>query len=291
MTSIAERPIGSPSPASESAGRELRGFPVTPAIEVEGVSHRFRGRTGDVLAIEQVDLAVPPGQLLAILGPSGCGKSTLLRALSGLLEPTAGQVYLAGEAPAAARVKHGIGWLAQDDGLLPWLNVADNVGLPGRVGSRRAQVRPGAVADLLAAVGLADSARRYPHELSGGMRQRAALARALVAEPAFLFLDEPFASLDELTRERLGDLLVDVRAAHRPTTLLVTHSIVEAVRLADRVLVMSPRPAQVVADVAIDLPWPRRYDQPGFGTLVQTLKGWLNLDAAEYGASSALLGV
>jgi NitT/TauT family transport system ATP-binding protein len=182
-------------------------------------------------------------------------------------------------------VSHGIGWLAQDDGLLPWLNVADNVGVPGRVGGRRRQVRPGAVSDLLSAVGLADSARRYPHELSGGMRQRAALARALVAEPAFLFLDEPFASLDELTRERLGDLLVDIRATRRPTTLLVTHSVIEAVRLADRVLVMSPRPARVVADVAIDLAWPRRYDQAGFGALVQTLKGWLNLDAAGYGLS------
>ena len=114
------------------------------------------------------------------------------------------------------------------------------------------------------------------------MRQRAALARALVAEPALLFLDEPFASLDEITRERLGDLLLDVRAARRPTTLLVTHSVVEAVRLADRVLVLSPRPARVVADVEITLDRPRRYDQPGFGALVQSLKTDLAANGARH---------
>ena len=291
MTTLTECHGSAPALSQWGGGRGVGPSRVTPAIEVRGVSHRFRGRTGDVLAIEHVDLDVPPGQLLAILGPSGCGKSTLLRALSGLLEPTGGHVDLAGEAPAAARTTHGIGWLAQDDGLLPWLNVADNVGLPRRVGGRRGQVRPGAVEDLLGAVGLADSARRYPHELSGGMRQRAALARALVARPAFLFLDEPFASLDELTRERLGDLLLDIRASQRPTTLLVTHSVVEAVRLADRVLVMSPRPARVVADVAIDLPWPRRYDQTGFGPLVQTLKDWLSGDAPTIPEPPLLVGV
>jgi NitT/TauT family transport system ATP-binding protein len=229
---------------------------------------------------------VPAGELLAIVGPSGCGKSTLLRILSGLVEPTAGEALLAGEPPVAARVAHGIGWLAQDDGLLPWLNVAENVGLPGRVGRRRSRVQSGSVDTVLEQVGLADSAKRYPHELSGGMRQRTALARALVAEPSFLFLDEPFASLDELNRERLGELLLDVRAARRPTTLLVTHSIVEAVRLADRVLVLSPHPARVVADVPVDLAPPRRYDQAGFGALVQSLKARLGQDAAP----SAVIG-
>jgi NitT/TauT family transport system ATP-binding protein len=174
--------------------------------------------------------------------------------------------------------------LAQDDGLLPWLTVADNVGLPGRVGRRRNSVRAGAILSILDEVGLADSASRYPHELSGGMRQRAALARALVAEPQFLFLDEPFASLDEITRERLGDLLLDVRADRRPTTLLVTHSVIEAVRLADRVLVLSPRPARVVADVEIDLDRPRRYDQPRFGALVQSLQADLRANGGHRNA-------
>jgi NitT/TauT family transport system ATP-binding protein len=249
---------------------------MAPAVEAFDIGHVFRGRDGvEVPAIERVDLQIQPGDLVALLGPSGCGKSTLLRILSGLIQPTRGTVSLAGAPPAVARAGEGIGWLAQDDGLLPWLDVAGNVGLAGRVGRRRAAVGPDGVEEMLAEVGLADSARRFPHELSGGMRQRAALARALVAEPALLFLDEPFASLDEITRERLGDLLLALRgvgAARRPTTLLVTHSIVEAVRLADRVLVFSARPARVVADVEVRLDRPRRYDQPGFGSLVQSLK-------------------
>jgi NitT/TauT family transport system ATP-binding protein len=257
---------------SSDAGRPVP----SPAVEALGVQHRYPGRDGTAVeAIAGIDLQVAAGELVALLGPSGCGKSTLLRIVSGLIQPSGGTVALSGAVPAEARADRGIGWLAQDDGLLPWLNVADNVGLSGRVGRRRGAVRPGAVERMLGQVGLADSARRFPHELSGGMRQRAALARALVSEPRFLFLDEPFASLDEITRERLGDLLLAVRESQPPTTLLVTHSVVEAVRLADRVLVLSPRPARIVADLEIRLSWPRRYDQPGFGTLVQSLKSEL----------------
>jgi NitT/TauT family transport system ATP-binding protein len=259
-------------------GRSPRSTAVAPppAVEAVGISHTFIGRDQiAVPAIDGVDLRIETGALVALLGPSGCGKSTLLRIVSGLIAPTRGMVSLAGAPPAVARAGQGIGWLAQDDGLLPWLNVARNVGLPGRVGRRRDGVTSSSVAEMLAEVGLADSAGRYPHELSGGMRQRAALARALVSEPGVLFLDEPFASLDEITRERLGDLLLAVRASRRPTTLLVTHSVVEAVRLADRVLVLSPRPARIVADVEIRLERPRRYDQPGFGSLVQSLKAEL----------------
>jgi NitT/TauT family transport system ATP-binding protein len=243
------------------------------AIAARGVGHVYRGRDGGLVpAVDSVDLTVWRGELVALLGPSGCGKSTLLRILSGLIAPTRGSVSLGGSAPAEARATHGIGWLAQDDGLLPWRNVSENVGLAGRVGKRRDAVYPGAIEAMLREVGLTEAARQYPHELSGGMRQRAALARALVSQPELLFLDEPFASLDELTRERLGDLLLTVRTARRPTTVLVTHSVVEAVRLADRVLVFSPRPARVVAAVPIEEPRPRQYDDPRFGRLVQHLK-------------------
>jgi ABC-type nitrate/sulfonate/bicarbonate transport system ATPase subunit len=288
-----------------------------------------------VYALEPIDLQIEAGSFVAMLGPSGCGKTTLLRIVSGLLEATGGQVWLAGASPAAARQRRAIGWLAQDDGLLPWRRVLDNVALPLRLAGEHSTA---AAADLLRRVGLDGSGRQYPHELSGGMRQRVALARALVARPPFLLLDEPFAHLDELTRERLGDLLLDLRAevtapprpaphhslsppptfsgeaptfseeaatfsreaptfsreaptfsreaatfsreaatfsrerARPPTTLLVTHSVIEAVRLADRVVVLSAPPGRLVADVEVGLARPRHEDQPGFGSLVRSLK-------------------
>lgn len=292
-----------------------------PAIRVRGVWHAYRARTGrSIPALAPLDLEVPRGELVAILGPSGCGKTTLLRILSGLLAPSGGEVRLGGTSPALACQRRAVGWLAQDDGLLSWRSVADNVALPLRLGGMAAS-QTERIAEALAQVGLADSGSLYPYELSGGMRQRAALARALVAEPPFLFLDEPFAHLDELTRERLGEVLLsaircgsegtlrsDLRPAAyadaldtdltasrllsrqvrqptdpgalldggdrvaRPTTVLVTHSVEEAVRLADRVLVLSDRPARVCLDEPLHLDHPRREDQPGFGVRVRHLK-------------------
>jgi NitT/TauT family transport system ATP-binding protein len=278
-----------------------RSTAAAPGIELRGVTHRYAGQSGAVYALEPIDLEVEAGSFVAILGPSGCGKTTLLRIVSGLLESTGGQVWLAGESPAVARRRRAIGWLAQEDGLLPWRRVLDNVALPLRLAGDHSTA---AAAELLRRVGLDGGGRQYPHELSGGMRQRVALARALVARPPFLLLDEPFAHLDELTRERLGDLLLELRAevadvsslprsatraaasphgqalASRhavdapqpPTTLLVTHSVIEAVRLADRVVVLSARPGRIVADVVVDVTRPRREDQSGFGSLVRSLK-------------------
>jgi NitT/TauT family transport system ATP-binding protein len=286
---------------ADSAAIRRRSTDAAPGIELRGVTHRYAGQSGAVYALEPLDLEVEAGSFVAILGPSGCGKTTLLRIVSGLLESTGGQVCLAGESPAVARRRRAIGWLAQEDGLLPWRRVLDNVALPLWLAGEHSTA---AAAELLRRVGLDGGGRQYPHELSGGMRQRVALARALVARPPFLLLDEPFAHLDELTRERLGDLLLDLRAEvadvsrlprsatrsaasphgqalaspyavdapRPPTTLLVTHSVIEAVRLADRVVVLSARPGRIVADVVVDVTRPRREDQSGFGALVRSLK-------------------
>jgi NitT/TauT family transport system ATP-binding protein len=243
------------------------------SVLARGVKHAYETRTGTIGALDGIDVAIRHGELVALLGPSGCGKSTFLRILSGLLTPSEGEVLLAGEAPSVANRRYGMGWLAQDDGLLPWRSVGANVALALQLGGQDgARPNDERVCSILERVGLADSLRRFPHELSGGMRQRAALARAIVSSPAFLFLDEPFANLDELIRERLGELLIDVRRAIRPTTLLVTHSVTEAVRLADRVVVFSPRPGRIVSEMAITLSQPRSYDQPGFGATAEQLK-------------------
>jgi NitT/TauT family transport system ATP-binding protein len=255
------------------------------AIDLRGVAHRYVGRSGLTHALGQIDLSIERGTFIAVLGPSGCGKTTLLRAISGLLVPSSGEVLLGGEPPVQARKRRAIGWLAQDDGLLAWLSVAENVGLPLRLSGESAVRRLFArrqrrdTDEILRRVGLEGTGRRYPHELSGGMRQRVALARALVARPSFLLLDEPFAHLDELIRERLGQLLLELRAQQPPTTVLVTHSTLEAVRLADRVVVLDGRPGRVVLDVRVALGQPRHEDQAGFGGLVRELKATLGISA------------
>ena len=245
---------------------------VSDAIALDAVSHTYAGEDRRRSRRCATRSDHPRGQFVVILGPSGCGKTTLLRIMSGLLEPAAGRVLLGGSPPDVARRHRAIGWLAQDDGLLPWRNVLDNVELPLRIARHNDRA---AALEILERVGLSSAARQYPHELSGGMRQRAALARALVARPPFLFLDEPFAHLDELTRERLGELVLDLRTQSSdepPTTVLVTHSVAEAVRLADRVLVLSERPASAVVDLVVDVPQPRREDAPEFGSLLRVLK-------------------
>ncbi len=225
------------------------------SITLREVHHaHVEAGTGEVIAtVAGIDLDVQPGEIVALLGPSGCGKSTLLKLVAGMLTPAAGQV-LCGGAPVADIGPERV--LVQQDGaLFPWLSVEDNVAFgPRRLGRSTAHV-PG----LLARLGLADAARRYPAELSGGMRQRAALARALAVAPSVLLLDEPFGALDALAREQLQDALEAtwLGAEARPTILLVTHSAEEAVRLADRVVVLTPRPARVRAVVRVEAPRPR----------------------------------
>ncbi len=222
---------------------------------MRGVQVTFTlGRT-TVTALGPLDLDVAASSFVAIVGPSGCGKSTLLRAIAGLVAPTGGEVRVADEAPRELVACHELGIAFQEHALLPWLSVRENIALPFRLAKR--PVDRARVDELIALVGLAEFAAARPRQLSGGMRQRVAIARALVLHPRVLLLDEPFGALDAVTRRQLNVELQRIWSAERITTILVTHDIDEAVFLADRVIVMTPRPGTIRRDVAIDLPRPR----------------------------------
>ena len=213
-----------------------------------------------VRALDGVTLSVTLGKILAVVGGSGCGKSTLLRAISGLDPPTTGRVSLGGTLIAAPHPK--IGMVFQEPRLLPWLTVADNVGF-GLAGLSR-PVRERRVAAQLDRVGLYEKAGVWPRELSGGQAQRVAIARALVTRPEVLLLDEPFSALDAFTRTDLQDHLLDLWGELKPTLLVVTHDVDEAIVLGDRMVVMRPRPGRVLEEIAVDLPRPRDRQSAAF---------------------------
>lgn len=216
----------------------------------------FPSRQGDVSALEDVSFGVRPGEFLCIVGPSGCGKTTLLRLLSGLLLPDRGEVLFNGETLTTPRPE--IGLVFQKANLMPWRTVRENVQLPleidGRANTPEAEQ---AVRHALKLVGLTEFSSSYPHELSGGMQQRVAIARTLVHQPQVLLLDEPFGALDALTRENLNLQLANLWRELGATVVMVTHNIREAVFLADRVLVLSPRPGRLTAAIPVDIPRPR----------------------------------
>jgi len=221
-------------------------------ITLSGVTKSFGAPGRRIEAVASTDLVLKGGTTTALVGPSGCGKSTLLRLIAGLDLPTEGRISIGDEIPVELRKRAGLAVAFQDPALLPWRTVAGNVAL-GRSLARMPRDAP-AVEELIRLVGLAGFEDRRPAELSGGMRQRAAIARALAGLPELLLLDEPFGAVDELTRDRLNAELPPLWEARGATTVLVTHSISEAVRLSDRIIVLTPRPARVAADIAVTLP-------------------------------------
>jgi NitT/TauT family transport system ATP-binding protein len=223
-----------------------------PIVSLEGVGKRFRS---GVDALADITLEIAAGSFLSLVGPSGCGKSTLLRLIAGLAAPSAGRVV-----HGDARLLHEIGFVFQEPTLMPWATVADNVFLPLRLAGEARQAAAPRIVDTLRALGLADFAGAYPRELSGGMRMRVSIARALVTGPRLLLLDEPFAALDEFTRFKLNDDLLRLWQEQRWTVVFVTHSVFEAVFLSSRIVVMTPRPGRVLADLPVDLAYPRRPD-------------------------------
>ena len=217
--------------------------PLPPLVRLHAVRKTFSNGTR---ALDGVDLAVRQGEFLSLLGPSGCGKSTALRLIAGLTTPSAGAVEWAGEAR--------LGFVFQEPTLMPWRTVEANVRLPLQIqGMRRGQAAP-LVAEALRRVGLAGFERSYPRQLSGGMKMRVSIARALATRPGLLLMDEPFAALDEITRARLNDDLLRLWQTERLTIVFVTHSVYESVYLSSRIVVMAPRPGRVVADLAVQAP-------------------------------------
>jgi NitT/TauT family transport system ATP-binding protein len=232
------------------------------AVSIRDVSMRFAGkRAGEQIdVLETVSAEVVQGEFVCIVGPSGCGKSTLLNIVAGFIEATSGEVLVEGErvhGPNSRRI-----FVFQENGVFPWLNVRENVGFGLRQFTKKE--RDLTIARYIDMVSLAGFENAYPHELSGGMRQRVEIARALAANPDIIYMDEPFGALDFLTRLKMRADLVRIWQSEKKTILFVTHDIEEAVQLADRVLVMSPRPGRIIEAVDVDLPRPRHLDSSGY---------------------------
>ena len=254
-----------------------------PIIQMDRVSRRF-GKM--VLAVDNMSLTITEGEFVSFLGPSGCGKSTALKMIAGLLPVSAGTITIT---PPKGKSEQDLAFVFQEPTLMPWANVFDNVYLPLRlagVGRKDAMPR---VTAALTEVGLSRFAKSYPRELSGGMKMRVSIARAMVTRPRILLMDEPFAALDEMTRSKLNNDVVRLAKEHGLTVIFVTHSVFEAVYLSTRVIVMAARPGRVAADMAMETSWPRNEAwrvSPAFSIearrVSETLKGTLHVDDIDH---------
>ena len=229
-----------------------------PVLAAQGIYKTFPSRDGEVRALRDVSLTVSEGEFVSLVGPSGCGKSTLLRILGGLLEPDNGAVHIDGQ--TLTQPRREIGFVFQDPTLMPWRTVLKNVTLPLEVQGKNGDKHRSRAMELLGLVGLLGFEGLYPYELSGGMQQRVAIARALVYEPSILLMDEPFGSLDAITRNQMNVELLRIWRATGKTILMVTHTIQEAIFLADRVFIMSSRPGHIQSRLEVGLPRPRDTD-------------------------------
>jgi len=242
-------------------------------VSLGGVSKEF-GK-GGVVALQDVDLEIGPGEFVSLIGPSGCGKSTLLRIVGDLIQPSTGNVVVNGKSAHQARVDRDYGIVFQDAVLFDWRTVARNIGLPLELAGWNREKRRGRVQEMLELVELTGFESHHPWQLSGGMQQRVSIARALSFDPPLLLMDEPFGALDEMTRERLNLELLRIWQASGSTVVFVTHSISEAVFLSTRVVVMSPRPGRITGIVDVDLPQPRSFrtrEEPRFAELVRDVR-------------------
>ncbi|ANS75896.1 sulfonate ABC transporter ATP-binding protein [Paenibacillus yonginensis] len=247
-----------------------------PEIQFEGVEMKYSTANAEVLALQQISMDIAQGEFVSLLGPSGCGKTTLLRLMADLIQPTAGEVKVAGKSAREARQAQKYGIVFQSPVLYEWRKVKSNITLPLELMGVKKNLREEKAARLLELVGLKGFEDKYPWQLSGGMQQRVAIARALAMEPEILLMDEPFSALDEFTRERLNEELLAIWSEVKNTVVFVTHSIPESIFLSDRVFVLSPHPGRLSAVVDIPLPRPRTPEMRGsaeFFELIARIRG------------------
>ncbi len=243
-------------------------------VSVRNVDKQYANGT---LAVSGANLEVREGEFISLVGPSGCGKSTLLRIIAGLGDATGGEVTVGGGKPGDAGTRGQASFVFQEATLLPWRTVRHNVELPLELMGKPKTDWAGIVNSALEMVGLSSFERAYPRELSGGMKMRVSIARALVTDPRLLLMDEPFGALDEITRQRLNDDLMRVRDLTGATVIFVTHNVFEAVFLSSRVVVMSPRPGRIISEILIDTPYPRQSDYRGTPEFAQHTREVMHL--------------